>query len=735
MVLNRRIFREFKDNLIKYIGLLGLVLFSSMAIVGFGNIEECITLSTNNVAAKCNREDGNFTLSKELDKTTLSKIEKLGIEVEESFYSDYKLTDDKTIRLFKERENINKVHILKGKALTDSNSIILDKQFAEANNYNVGSSLNISNEKYTILGLGLAPDYLVISKELTDSANHLVFGIGFVSKEKFYNLKDVKYLYSFKLNNVSSDKLKNVLNKTSSLTSFMVTDDNPRIRGLVDELITDKAIGTVVGMILTLMIAFILSISIMSMIEKESAIIGTLYSLGYERNELISHFIILPAMIVSLGSICGYFLGFVLKDYLVIMLSGYYSLPELEQTYSLKLIIMGIVIPILIVLVVNYSIIYKKLNATPLSLLRKEKKESNLTKVKINHFGFINKFRLREFLRELNSSIILFIGLSITVLFLVIAFSKLDSSVGFANSVKEEATTEYTYMLKIPIDIKEGKKIEKTAIEGLDLYNKFTKDNMDVTLQGINQSSSFYSFNISEDDDGAYISNSVSKKFDLKVNDTLNLKNVNENKAYSVKIKGIVNYSNGLYIFMNRIQMNKLMDRSKNYYNGYLSREPLNINKDYLSSTILASDIIQSANNGVEMSSASMGFLIIISVITAILVIYLLLKFMVDKSTSNISLMKIFGFSGRELNKLYLGSHFYIIAISVIINTFIALKIVKVLFFRLMAKTQSHMEMILTPKSYVIIFAIVIAIYFVIKIFLKRNIDKISLSVILKSRE
>ena len=735
MVLNKRIFREFKENVIRYIGLMSLVLIASMSIVGFGNVEECVMLSINNVATECNREDGNFTLSRELDNTTLSKIQELGIDTEENYYADYKLTEDKTIRLFKERESINKIKILDGKEITDSNNIIIDELFGKVNNYNIGSSLKILNEKYNISGYGLVPDYTMVVKELTDLPNHSNFGIGFVSKEKFSNLKDVKYLYSFKLNNISSDKLTNILNKTSALTSFMVKKDNPRIMAVEEEQISNKSIGTIMGIVVSIMMAFIVSMSVITMIEKESAVIGTLYSLGYEKKELLSHFIILPTVIVLLGSICGYFLGFLLKDYLLVMETNFYNIPKIEQTYSIKLIVMGIVIPILIVLILNYSVISKKLNTTPLSLLRKEKKESNLTKIQINYFGFINKFRIREFLREINSSIILFFGLSISTLFLVIAFSNSDSAVNFANKVKNEANIEYTYILKIPIHIKESEKIEKIAVEGLDMYNEFVNDNMDVTLQGINENTNFYNFNISKDDVGAYISDSVSKKFNIQIGDTLNLKNVSEKKTYSVKVNGIVNYSNGLYIFMNRSQMNILTNKTKDYYNGYLSRERLNINKDYLSSTILASDIIESANNSVEIASSSTSFLVILSIITAIIVIYLLLKFMVDKSTSNISLMKIFGFNKSELNKLYLGSHFYIITISIIINMFLALKIYKMLYFTLMATSPSYMETVLSTKSYIIIFMIVLAIYFVIKIILKKNIDKISLSVVLKDRE
>jgi putative ABC transport system permease protein len=735
VVLYKRIPREFKGNVIKYIGLFGLVLMSSMVIVGFGNMEECIMLSINNVAIECNREDGNFTLSRELDKTTLSKIQELSIAIQENYYSDYKLTEDKTIRLFKERESINKIKILDGKGITDSNNIIIDELFGKSNNYNIGSSLKILNEQYCISGYGLASDYTLVTKELTDYPNHSNFGIGFVSKEKFSNLRDVKYLYSFKLNNVSSDKLKNILSKTSALTSFMVTKDNLRISQVENNLISNKSLAIILGIILSVMVAFIVSMSVINMIEKESSIIGTLYSLGYVKRELLSHFIVLPTIIVSVGAISGYLLGFLLKDSLVVMFANIYNIPKIQQAYSINLIVMGIMTPICIVLAVNYSVISMKLNTTPLKLLRKEKKESKLRKIQINYFKFMNKFRIREFFREIRSNIILFFGISLSTLLLVIAFANSDSTVSYANKVKEEANIEYTYILKIPIHIKESEKIEKITVEGLAMNYAFINDNMDVTLQGINENTNFYKFSICKDDDGAYISDSVSEKFNIKIGDTLNLKNIDKRENYSVKVNGIVDYATGLCIFMNRSQMNILMNKSKDYYNGYISRGPLNIKKNYLVSTTSANDKIESANNMIKLSGSGSAILIIISIILAIIVIYLLIKFMIDKSTSNISLIKIFGFNKTEINRLYLESHFYIITISVIINIFLGLRIFKILRSTLMAYSPSYMEMVLSTKSYIVILIIIIAIYFVVKILLKKYIDKISLSVILKDRE
>ena len=99
MVLNNRIIREFLSNKVKYLGLIILVIISSMTIVGFIDSTDSI-LNTVEIYFKDNNcEDGSFILKNKINNITLNKLNKLGVDVEEKFYSDCKINDTQTIRV------------------------------------------------------------------------------------------------------------------------------------------------------------------------------------------------------------------------------------------------------------------------------------------------------------------------------------------------------------------------------------------------------------------------------------------------------------------------------------------------------------------------------------------------------------------------------------------------------------------------------------------------------------
>ena len=105
------------------------------------------------------------------------------------------------------------------------------------------------------------------------------------------------------------------------------------------------------------MIGFIISMMIVSIIDKESPIIGALYSLGYIKKEILKHFMLLPTIIVSVGAVIGTILGFIIQGPLGEASAGMYSFPPIKTSYSFYVIFMGTVLPILIVIVVNYFIL------------------------------------------------------------------------------------------------------------------------------------------------------------------------------------------------------------------------------------------------------------------------------------------------------------------------------------------------------------------------------------------
>ena len=736
MVLNKRIKREFTENIGRYLGLIVLVLISSMAIVGFSDSSDSIINTGEKAALENNREEGEFYVNETLNNMTLEKIKDLGVNIEENFYVDYKLYENQTIRIFKDRKNINKISITQGNKLVKPNEIIIDTHFGEANNYNFNSSLKIENKNFKIVGYGASPDYTYVIQKLFDVVpNPKNFGIGFVSEEEFRALKNKSYSYVFKLNGISSDKIKNIVSKNADVTEFIKISDNTRAIGYIDDSKTNKNISIIIGFVLCIMVGFMISMSLINSIDKESPIIGALYSLGYIKNEILKHFMILPVIIVSVGAIIGTGIGFIIEDSIGKATSSAYSFPNVERIYPPYLIFVGIIIPILIVLIINYFIISRRLNSTPLQLLRREKKPSKLNIIKINHFGFITKFRLREFLREIRGNVILFLGIFMATFLLVFGVSSNSAINGYVKNVEEEITYNYMYTLKVPIEITENDELEKCTFKSLAVYFKDLGLDMDVTIQGINEKSKFYSFYISEDDPGVYISESVKNKFDLKIGDSIALKDKSENKIFNLKVKGIVNYKSGLNIFMNRTQMNKLLKEDKSYFNGYLSNKKLDIDDDYIFSETSSNNIVKSAKSLTSMLLPIIVILIGLSSILFVISMYLLLKLMIDKSIQSISLVKIFGFNEMEIDKLYLGSSLYTVIFSAVISIPVSLKIVKSIYPSLIANVQAYFSIVLEIKDYCFIIILIGASYFVSNVMLKKHINSISLSEALKNRD
>jgi len=735
LVLNKRIPREILENKVKYAGIIIMIIIASIAIVGFTDSIDSIFNTADEYLITNNCEDGNFVLKEKIDNITLKKLENLGVDVEECFYSDCKINDILTLRVYKERQKINKASLIDGDDLKYSNDILIDDKLGQFEGYKNGDSLTISDKKYNVVGHAIVPDYNYIKKELTDMSNDPEqFGLAIVNEGDFKDLKGKKYSYSFKTNGVSIEDIKSILQKNTQINSFVKSEDNGRIVGYKDDLQGSKNAGLFMGLLLCGLVGFVISMMIISIIDKESSIIGALYSLGYVKNELIRHFMTLPTILVSIGAVIGTATGFVVQGALGKLMAGTYSFPEINTSYSFYIIFLGVLLPVIIVVIVNYFMLSKHLNRTPLQLLRNEKKQGKLRTFNVKGFNFITRFKITQIVRELGSSIMLFAGVYFSLFMLIASLAMFSSMNSFVESTKKDCTINYTYMLKMPIDINEGKNVEKAYIKGFEMYFKPLNKNMNVTLEGIKEGSNFYDFKIDDDDGGAYISNTFAKKFNVKVGDYINFKDTEENKTYKVKVAGEVDYNVGLYVFMNIKQMSELINENKSTHNAFLSRNKLDINEDYIFSTIKAEDAIKGAENAANIMSSMEIAVIIVAITMFILITSLLLKLTIDKSMTGISLIKIFGYNKKEVSKLYIGSGLYTIIICLIVGIPTLILLFKKIWPSLMASMESYIFMDVEWYYYIIMIVIVLGSYFISTILLKKHIEKISLSEALKER-
>jgi putative ABC transport system permease protein len=772
MVINKRVKRELKENIVRYIGLFLLVLLGVSIIIGFAASTDSINHTVDQAADRNLLEDGHFQTKSELSMEKLSQLRELGIVVNKELYIDYKLNENQTIRLFKEREDLNQISIVKGKDIKNDGEILIDKHFGEKNSYRVNDYITIENLEYKVVGYGITPDYtLVIDKISNLLADPQLFGIGFLNENDFYQLvKDknserktltqstsvtsslqadestlVNYGYSFRYNDTKlSDEqrkdidasIKELVSEETMLTSFYKTDDNPRTTSYREDIAINKQVAVVLGVVLLLIIAFIFGLSVLHIIDKESAVIGALYSLGYVKKDIIRHFMILPVAITTVASILGTVLGFLTFTYLAADSSyEYFSYPNLKIAYEPYLFIFGIVSPILITTVINYLMLSKRLKLTPLRLLRKDIKKDSFRNVKLHHLKFINKFRLRIFLREIRNNITLFIGILFATYLLLMGLGVQDSIRYYVQDVSEHSVSQYMYILRQPVDITEDTKVEEAYLKELSIYYKDLEKDVGLSIVGIPSQSQFINLTIPSTEEGIYISNAVSKKFNLNRGDLITLSDTNSGKEYEIRVIGTYDYPEGLYCFMNIDVLRNLMKQDKGYYNIVYSDSELDIDRSNVISCITPNQLKDTANNMSEMMMSMIILLISLAVVIYIIVMYLLLKMIIDKSSNHISLIKIFGYQSKEINKLYLGSIFYTVLLSVIISIPIDITILKVIWPFCISNIQGFIFIKIQPITYLIIIGFAMVCYLVTNVLLKMHLRKVSLGLILKDRE
>ena len=129
----KRLLRELKSEFGKY-----LVVFVMMAITiafvsGFLVADGSMIRAYDDSFQKYNIEDGYFRTKKKLTTTQKEDIEKSDVKIYENFYIEQKLTNGSTVRFFKNRKDVDKVCLMKGRMPEKSGEIVVDRMYAENN--------------------------------------------------------------------------------------------------------------------------------------------------------------------------------------------------------------------------------------------------------------------------------------------------------------------------------------------------------------------------------------------------------------------------------------------------------------------------------------------------------------------------------------------------------------------------------------------------------------------------
>lgn len=751
--LRKRIFRELKEDFSKYLVIFLFMTLTIGFISGFLVAAGSMKTAYDESFEKYNIEDGHFVLDKKADNDLIKEIEKENVTLYENFYKDIDTDsnmdgkNDSTLRVFKDRKEVNKICLMKGEMPENDNEITIDRMYADNNKVKVGDKIRVGDKEFKVSGLVALSDFSALYSDNNDLMfDAVLFGVAIVKDDVFEAFDhNISYSYVWKYRNepVNETKEKKMSDKflekmvedvymvQNNVEIYIPRYQNNAIQFTGDDIGGDQSMMLVLLYILIVIMAFVFAVTINHTITREAAVIGTLRASGYTRTELIRHYIFLPIMVSLVAAVIGNILGYTAFKYVAAsMYYGSYSLPTYVTIWNGKAFILTTVVPIIIMLVVNFISLYKKLKLSPLKFIRRDlSKKKNKKAFKLPAFKFMSRFRLRIIFQNKVSYITLFVGIAFANILLMFGLMMHPLLEKYQDEIVDNMMANYQYVLKNPVDVKDDE-AEKYCLNSLEFSKYSLKE--DISIYGIENNSKYLKDDVS---DGYYVSNTFSQKYRVNAGDTITLKEKYGSKKYKFKIKGTVEYPAGLVIFMSNKEFCKVFDKDDDYYTGYFSNKELNIKEKDVASCITEDDLTKTSRQ-LNVSMGQIFYLInIFAVVLFVILIYLLTKLIIEKNTNSISMVKILGYNNGEIARLYLMATTWVVVISILLSIIISKEIIEVIYFEMMKDYTGWLSLYIAPKVYVEMLVLGIVSYGLVAILQFRKIKKVPMDEALKNVE
>lgn len=837
-VLRKRILRDFKTNIVRYLALGFLIILSMYLVVSMLAAAETIIRGSQKSDKESNVEDGEFSLFVPMKDYEWEKLEDKGITLEKMFFMDYSVEDDITLRVFQNREHINRMILKEGSLAEKEDEVVLERRYAEIHDIQLGDSVEIGGREFTVTGIGTVPDYDSMLKSLGDtSCDSQHFGLAFVTADTYTAMqkegkaaKSEEYYYAYLLNDkMTNDELKEELKNlefssddvndkyfqeywdrtlgredelrdgindlldgaeelrdglqelkeyadgvdeyadgvqeaadgaeevrdgvqelkddtdeiideifdsdAGNLLAFIKAKDNVRIQAASGDQELYRSVGTIAGCIILVLISYVLSVFVVHSIDRESSVIGALYALGVKKKDLMKHYVTLPTIIAAVSGIIGTAIAYSNAGVRVQMQDcyNYYSLPNLDVIVMPYLIVYGIIVPPVICWAVTSLVINKRLSRQVLMLIKNEQKVSKGKDIKLKNMKFMRLFKLRQILRERRTAFTVVFGMFVSLL---IGVMSLEIFV-YCNNVRiqypEDTKYEYMYTYKYPS--------ENPPQGGYEAYAKTLKKeiygyNFDVTLLGITEDNPFFDTDLADSSSQVTISSSISYKYGLQVGDVITLKDEENDKFYAFEISDITQYAPGFMVFMPYDKALELFGEQDDYYNVVFADHELDIEPGRLYSTTTKADVEKAAGIFVNQMKSMIFTLGSVSALIFAIVLYLMMKVMIDRSAFSIALIKIFGYRQKELKKMYLDGNFYVVAIGALISVPLAKLIMDAVYEpAFVSNVACGIDKAFPIWVYIVVYAVIFILYFIINHLLVRRIKQMLPAEVLKNRE
>lgn len=730
MIINKRLSRNVKKHKAFFIGSILLCTLTVAFIIAAISTGSMMMKTVDQFFEDCNVEDAQFNVVTALTDEDISQLkEDYNVDLEQVQYFDVE-KDDITIRVFRESDKINLYQLKEGDSLSDGN-ILMSKEFADENDYDLKDKLDVSGKDYSITGYFTRPDYIFPLKTLSDSySDNKSFGIALMTQKDFDTLEDTVSYYSVVYHKENSKDFRKELNDKYTLISYLSKDSNTRISSGEREGRAVSGMAYAYSPFLFILNMGLIAVVLSRMLKTERGIVGVLTAQGYKKREIISYYMKYALITAVAGSVLGAILGAgLIKPFLNLYCSDF-LFPKLIGHFSVGSLVVGLVAPVILFSLTAVLVVRSMLKKTVVQLLRggrddKVKRNSKfLLKCKLSNS---TKYGIRSVMRNKGRTVVFIFGVFVaSALVLYGLIMNTSCNLLLNKYLKGSTNYEYAYyftQIQTEYEYDTGEPFIQGSFE--------TQKGQSFSLIGIDYDTEFYSLSTEDgsemDDDCVYISKAFSALIGKGEGDKLSFINPITLEEYSVDIDGIADVRTQKSIYMSREKANELLNNEEQAYNGIYSDKKLDIDSDILAMKQKGSDSEKAFETLLRPLSSVIYILVALGIILGTIAITIITSMIVDENKNNISMLKVLGYKVKEISKMVLNINNVLVLITYIISIPIMVKMCEVSFKAEIESLNVFIEAKFTILNLVLGFVLVYGGYFITLLISRKKIMKVDM--------
>lgn len=766
--LRKRFPRELKDNLGKYLGIFLLMSVTIALTSGFLLAAHSIGVIIDDMPEKYSIEDARFTTAFEATDEQLDAAADAandagtgGMDIVRnwSFDADFNHAQgddgrDRTLRVYQHRTQVDLAAYAEGRVPEAADEVAIDRVFATNNGITISEEVELFGQRFTVCGIMTTSDNQALFQNNSDfTVNTLTFGVAEVSESGFAALEATghqpAYTYSVRFadrdltvaqrTDAEKDMMRALSTAGATVDDLTDSSANQGIGYAADDVSGDSTMWSVLLYMIIVIMAFVFVVLTSGTIEEESAIIGTLLASGYRRQELVTHYLALPAAVGIAAAVVGNVAGYTLmSEPMRNLYYGSYSLPPYYATWSWGVFAQTTVLPVATLVGITLLGLLRKMGHTPLEFLRHETSKGGVKRgfALPERLSFIARFRMRVFLRNLGNFATLFVGIGFASMLLLFSLAILPTMTHYAENLHNNVVAEHMYTLKAPLEV-DNAQAEKYAVYSLEYDRGEGSGTETITVYGVPEDSRYWD-DLAVGDGHVVFGNGLIDKFRFADGQTVSLYDKYEDETREIAYEGGA-YTWGtksdMAVYMSLDDFNRFFGNDAGYFNGYASDQALDLDARYLTSDLTPESMDAIGEQFVGMMDDMIGMLVGLSVFIFLVFMYLLTKSVIDRSARAISYMKVFGYRDSEISRLYVRSITLTVAVSLVVCQPLIIGGLTLLFRAMLLAYNGNIEIYVPMAAIAEVIAIGFATYLAVALLHIRRIKRVPLALALKVQE